>query len=173
MVISEPLHLRLVKSYQRVGHRSPRKGFTMGEVMNGLATIDVKDAMSAQGSSAYCSLASGTMREKAALYNAMSNPEHKVGDYINRTIVVRDLYVETVEITNEETGDITVAPRVVLIDTNGSTYQAVSKGVFTALTRLIRTFGEPTWEDGLPVIVRQISLGRNQMLTLEVDINAL
>ena len=140
---------------------------------NGLAIIDVRDAMSAEGQSAYSSLKSGTIKEKAVLYNAMSNPEHKVGDYINQTIKIKDVYVEAIEMTDEDTGDVFTAPRIVLIDTEGSTYQAVSKGIFNALTRLIRTFGEPTWEDGLPCIVRQISLGKNQMLTLEVDITSL
>lgn len=145
----------------------------MAENVNGLATIDVKDAMSAQGSSAYSSMRSGTLKEKAALYNAMSNPTHKVGDYINQTIRVKDIYVESIELTDEDTGEVQIAPRIVLIDTNGDSYQAVSRGVFNALQRLIRLFGEPTWDDGLPVKVRQISLGRNQMLTLEVDVDAL
>lgn len=140
---------------------------------NGLVIIDVRDAMSAEGQSAYSSLKSGTIKEKAVLYNAMSNPEHKVGDYINQTIKIKDVYVEAIEMTDEDTNEVFTAPRIVLIDTEGSTYQAVSKGIFNALTRLIRTFGEPTWEDGLPCIVRQISLGKNQMLTLEVDITAL
>lgn len=140
---------------------------------NGLATMDVRNAMSAHGSQAYSSMRSGTVKEKAALYNAMSNPDHKVGDYINKTLVIKDIYVESIELTDEETGEVQIAPRIVLIDKDGVTYQAVSKGVFNALSRLIQTFGEPTWEEGLPCIVRQISLGRNQMLTLEVDVDAL
>lgn len=145
----------------------------MAEQVQGLATIDVKDAMSAGGSTAYCSLKSGTMKEKAALFNAMSNPNHKVGDFINQTIRVKDVYVETIELVDDETGEVVTAPRIVLIDTNGQTYQAVSKGIFTALSRLIKTFGEPTWDEGLPCIVRQISLGRNQMLTLALDEDAI
>ena len=145
----------------------------MAENTTGLSTIDVRDAMSATGNGAYSSLKSGTMLEKARLYNAMSNPDHKVGDFINQTIVVKDVYVEAIELTDDDTGDTQIAPRVVLIDTNGKAYQAVSRGVFNALTRLIQTFGEPTWEDGLPLRVRQISLGKNQMLTLEVDVEAL
>ena len=135
--------------------------------------VNVRDAMSAEGTLSYSSLKSGTAREKAALYNAMSNPDHKVGDYINQRIVVKDVYVETVELTDDETGDVVVAPRIVLIDMDGSSYQAVSKGIFGALQRLIQVFGEPTWEDGIPVIVRQVSLGKNQMLTFDVDVDAM
>ena len=140
---------------------------------NGLAIPNVKDAMSAHASSSYSSLRSGTLKEKAALYNAMSNPSHKVGDYINKVINVKDVYVELIELEDEDTHESVTAPRIVLVDTEGETYQAVSKGVFNALTRLIQTFGEPTWDDGLPLLVRQISLGKNQMLTLEVDVDSL
>ena len=141
----------------------------MAEVSQGLATLDVQNAMSARGSAAYSSLKAGTLKEKAALFNAMSNPNHKVGDYINRSIRVKDVYVEVIELTDEDTGETTQAPRVVLIDTEGDSYQAVSKGIFSALSRAIKVFGEPTWDDGLPIIVRQLSLGKNQMLTFDVD----
>lgn len=147
------------------------EGETMSE--NALANVDVRNAMSAQGSASYSSLKTGTLKEKAALFNAMSNPQHKVGDYINRSIRVRDVYVEIIEIEDEDTHETVSAPRIVLIDMDGDSYQAVSKGIFSALSRAIQVFGEPTWEDGLPVIIKQISLGKNQMLTFDVDYDAI
>ena len=140
---------------------------------NTLATLDVRDALSAEGHSSFCSLKQGTMKEKAAFYNATSNPDHKVGDFINKVIRVKDIYVEAIELDDEETGESVSAPRIVLIDTDGKTYQAVSRGVFNSLVRLINTFGQPTWEEGLPLLVRQISLGKNQMLTLEIAVDEL
>ena len=83
------------------------------------------------------------------------------------------MYVELIDLEDEDTHESVTAPRIVLVDTAGETYQAVSKGIFNALTRLIQTFGEPTWEEGLPLLVRQISLGKNQMLTLEVDVDSM
>lgn len=145
----------------------------MAEKDNALANIDVRDAMSATGSGGYSSLKTNTVKEKALFYNVMSNPEHKVGDYINKTIRVKDVYVEAIDIVDENTGEATTVPRIVLVDTEGAAYQAVSKGIFNSLSRLIRTFGEPTWEDGLPVVVRQLKLGKNQMYSLEVDVDAL
>lgn len=162
----------VTKDHQRVVCHTARKENTMAE-NQGLATLDIQNAMSAQGTATYSSLKAGTLKEKAALYNAMSNPTHKVGDYINRSIRVKDVYVETIEITDEDTGEVVVAPRIVLIDTDGDSYQAVSKGVFSALSRAIKVFGEPTWDDGLPIIIRQVSLGKNQMLTFDVNVDAI
>lgn len=138
-----------------------------------LATIDVRNALSQTSNGAYSSLKAGTMKEKALFHNATSNPTHKVGDYINKTIRVKDIYVESIMVINEETKKEEPAPRIVLVDTEGKSYQAVSRGVLNALTRLIQNFGEPTWEEGLPLVVKQISLGTRQMLTLDVDVEAL
>ena len=135
--------------------------------------VNVRDAMTAGGNTSYSSMKSGTAKEKAALFNAMSNPNHKVGDYINKTIRVKDVYVEVVEIEDEDTHEVVTAPRIVFIDMDGDIYQAVSKGVFSALSRVINVFGEPTWDDGLPFTIKQVSLGKNQLLTFEVDIDQL
>ena len=137
----------------------------MAEVM----AITIADALTAGGGNAYCSLSAVSAKDKAKLYNVMSNPAHKVGDYINKQIRVKDIYVEAVEITDEDTNETVVAPRIVLVDVDGDSYQAVSKGVFSSLSRMIKVFGEPTWDGGIPCVVKQVSLGKNQMLTLEVD----
>ena len=131
--------------------------------------ITVHDALTNEGGGSYSSLTAVSAKEKAKLYNIMSNPTHKVGDFINKTIQVKDIYVETIELEDEDTAETVTAPRIVLVDTEGESYQAVSKGVFSALARIIKIFGEPTWEGGLPCTVKQISLGKNQMLTLELD----
>ena len=146
-------------------------GSSMAE-NNQLANTNVKDTLSQNSTTAYCSLKAATMREKAMLYNAMANPTHRLGDYINVTIFVRDVYVELIELSDELTGEVTMAPRIVLIDTGNETFQAVSKGIYNSLSRLIQTFGEPTWEGGLPLKVKQVSLGKNQLLTLEADLEA-
>lgn len=140
---------------------------------NAMVALNVSDTLSAESPSQYSSMVAGTRKEKADYYNATSNPKHKVGDYINQTIVVRDVFVEVIELEDEDSGDIVYAPRIVLIDMEGETYQAVSNGIFRDLARLFKTFGEPTWEDGLPCTVKQISLGKNQMLKLEVNADML
>lgn len=139
---------------------------------NALANTNVKDTLSSNSTTAYCSLKATTMKEKAMLFNAMANPAHRLSDSINMTIYVKDVYVELIDITDDLTGEVTVAPRVVLIDAKNDTYQAVSKGIYNSLSRLIQTFGEPSWEGGLPLKVKQVSIGKNQLLTLEADLDA-
>lgn len=117
----------------------------------------------------FCSMQANTQKEKATLFRAMNNPEKRIGDCINMQIKIKDVFCETVTCNNEQTGDTDYVPRVVLIDDKGVAYQAVSMGVFSALKKLIQVFGPPTWEEPIPVTVKQISKGSRQLLTFDVQ----
>ena len=136
---------------------------------DGMELMNVAQELSAQQTSMFCSIQGGTIEAKKAVFNASNNPDHKVGDYINKVIVVKDVLAELIEVKNEETGEMEFTPRVVLIDVDGKSYQAVSKGIFNALKKAIAIFGSPTWEDGLPILVKQVSVGKGTMLTFDIQ----
>lgn len=120
----------------------------------------------------YCSLVPKTEEEARVLFNASTNPDFKIADCINQQISIKNIYVEDIEMRKEgENGEeiIENVPRVVLIDENNRSYQSVSKGVFSAIAKLIKFFGEPsTWEKPLVVTVKQISSKERKMLTLQL-----
>lgn len=118
---------------------------------------------------AYCSIVAETFEDKAKVFNAMSSPDERLRDHINEVIKIKDVYCEVVECENKETGVVSEAPRVVVIDTEGKSYQCVSSGIFNSLKRLFTVFGMPTWEQGVPCKVKQISNGERQILTLVVS----
>lgn len=118
----------------------------------------------------FCSMIATTDEQKAKLFNAMNNPDKRIGDCINMTINAKDLYVEVVNCTNEETGEVTACPRIVIIDDKGVGYQAVSVGIFSALKKVIQVFGAPTWENPVKLKVQQITKGSRKMLTLNVEV---
>lgn len=136
---------------------------------DGMELMNVAQELSAEQTSMFCSIQGGTHESKVAVFNASNNPDHKVGDYINKVIVVKDVLAELIEVTNEETGEVEVTPRVVLIDMDGKSYQAVSKGIFNALKKAIAIFGAPTWDEGLPCLIKQVSVGKGSMLTFDVQ----
>ncbi len=129
------------------------------------------NALSGEATLAFCSMKAKTIEEKAALFRVMNNPEFRVADKINEVINVKDVYAEIVNVTNDTTGEVTPCPRIVLVDTEGHGYQAVSLGLYSALRKLMTIFGQPTWEDGLPLKVRQIKKGAKNLLTFDVVIN--
>ena len=116
----------------------------------------------------YCSVTATTDAEKAKVYNAMNNPDERIADNINKVIMAKDLYIEVVDCTNTESGEVTSCPRIVIIDDKGKSFQAVSLGIYSALRKVIQIFGAPTWEKSIPLEVKQITKGERKMLTLNV-----
>lgn len=116
----------------------------------------------------FTSMVAETDEAKAKLFNAMNNPDARISDMINKQIRAKDLYIEVVNCTNTETGEVTACPRIVIIDDKGKSYQAVSVGIYSALRKVIQVYGAPTWEKPITLEVRQITKGVKNMLTLNV-----
>lgn len=116
----------------------------------------------------FCSMIADSDEAKAKLYNAMNNPDKRLSDMINMTILAKDLYIEVVNCTNTETGEVTACPRIVIIDEKGKSYQAVSIGIYSALKKVIQVYGAPSWEKPIKLEVKQITKGERKMLTLNV-----
>lgn len=127
---------------------------------------DVRELASSDAG-AFCSIKAVDRASKIKAYNASNHPTHKLNDFINKTIVVKDVYAETLELVNEETGELGQAPRIVLIAEDGESYECVSVGVFSALKKLIAIFGEPTWEEPIKLIVKNEKVKAGTMLTLD------
>lgn len=116
----------------------------------------------------YCSFNATTPEERAQLFEIMNNPAERLADNINKTIYVKDVYCEIVDCVNEETGEVTKAPRVVLIDKDNVGYQAVSTGIFSAVKKLFMIYGQPTWEKPIPIEIKQIKKGKKSLLTFNI-----
>lgn len=116
----------------------------------------------------FCSMKAESQEEKVQLFNALNGDTKPIKDMVNTELMIKDVFIETVECRNEETGEITVCPRTVLIDTKGNGYTAVSIGVFSSLKKLFQIFGEPTWEKGLCIVPKIISKDKKSITTLTV-----
>lgn len=120
-------------------------------------------------STSYCSLNANTQKEKEHLFNIISSPTDRIANIINEIIELKDIYVETVELTNEETEQISFAPRTILIDKNGKSFECVSIGIFSALKKLFQIFGEPCiWEKPIKIKIKQIQRGTKSILTFSI-----
>lgn len=137
---------------------------------NEIVQADLSKELSTESNTTYCSIQGGDRKTLAKVYNAANNPEHKVGDYINKVINVKDVLIELIELPNDVTGEMEQAPRVVLIDEKGEAYQAVSQGMFNAVKNAIQIFGAPTWDDPLPMLIKQVTVKNGSMLTVEIKL---
>lgn len=117
----------------------------------------------------YSSFKAITQEEKISFYNAVNSTQKRIGDVINEVITVKDVYVEVVKCINKETGEEVDCPRTVLVDEEGTSYQAVSKGIFNGLVKAFQIFGTPDkWETPLSFKVKQVTKAEFKILTLEM-----
>ena len=134
-----------------------------------LTNSAINTAMGAEAGTMICSIVNDGDRAKAAkIYNAMNNPEHRVSDFINKTIAVQDVLIEIREILNEETGEVAKVPRVVLIDPEGTGYQATSIGIYNVVRNAFTAFGPAPWDPPLKMTIKQRPVARGSMLTADV-----
>lgn len=135
---------------------------------NSLVPVTSNNLMTTDQSLTFCSFDTSTAKGKTKLFNAMTNPDKRIADQINMTIEIKDVYAETVDIPDDD-GVIETVPRVILIDSKGVSFVAVSKGIFGDLKRLINLFGNPAeWEKPLKVIVKQVPVKAGSMLKLQL-----
>ena len=117
----------------------------------------------------YSSMKSETQDQKVALYKAQNSPDKKLKECVNMTIPLKDVYVEIIDMQDQNTGDMIKLPRIVLVDQDGVSYQAVSLGIFKCLSKIFKLFGEPhTWQTPLTVIPKLVTCKHGQCLTLDL-----
>lgn len=105
----------------------------------------------------YCSMQIESIDDKVKAYNAMTNTSDILAEHIGEEIPLRNVYVEVIECENPTTGAKELCPRIVLIASDGRTFQAVSRGVFGSLKQIFNIFGTPeTWDFSLVVKVRRV-----------------
>lgn len=133
--------------------------------MDGFSAIAGKQALMS-----YCSMVPQDKAEKIALYNATNNPSGRLAEMINMEIDMVHVYVEQIEMIDQNTGYPVIVPRIVIIDKDGKSYQCVSKGVFNGLRKLFmpNCMGMPdTWTEPVKIRVKQVQKDKNSILVLE------
>lgn len=118
----------------------------------------------------YCSFVPKSDEEKAALYNAQNNTPNRVKDHIGEVINLKHVYIEAVHLTNRESGEVNVCPRIVLIDENNDSFQCVSIGVYSAIRKIFGIYGTPDkWAKPLPIKIKLINKSADRSI-LTIDI---
>lgn len=114
-----------------------------------------------------------TQENRLKVLKYTNTPDHRLKDFINMDIVIKDIYIESVDVLQEEKdengNDIYQAcPRTIIVDDKGESYVAVSFGVFNAIKRIVTLLGNPhDWEKPIKFKVKQIAKGDRSILTFE------
>lgn len=133
---------------------------------NALATFAVNDQ---NVGAMYCSMKpTGERKHDAQIFAAINNPDDRIANHINEVLKVVNVSISIIQILNEETGEVDVVPRVVFIAEDGKTYQATSKGIYSAIRNAYLVFGEAPWEPALEIKIKQVIVSKGSMLTFDV-----
>ena len=106
--------------------------------------------------------------DKKVIANAIVSADYKLGDFINKIIRVKDLYIEPTEFFNEETGETSNGHRVILFDENKVSYETCSTGVYNALKRIVSVYGFPTWEVPIEMEIKQVQRKERKIMTIKI-----
>lgn len=116
----------------------------------------------------FTTLTGDSFETKATLMDALSN-SLPVSENLNKVINLANVVVESVDMANEQTGEIAAQPRIVLIDADGTAYHAISGPAFRDVKRLLGIMGHPsTWSAPLPVHVRQDGTGTRKYFVVKM-----
>jgi hypothetical protein len=117
------------------------------------------------------SIDTSTREGSIKAFNASQDPE-RLDEHLNEEITIKDVIMQNVQVTDEQTGEVTPSVRTILITPEGNAYSATSVGIVNSLHQIFSLFGEPqTWSEPLVVKVLQKHSRTNSMykfLTLAI-----
>lgn len=130
----------------------------------------------------FISFTPDTQAERVKLYNAINNPDKRVKEMINTPIELVDVVISEVILQSTfqdgKGGDSFTPPsdgvdtkkgyRVVLIDKDGKSYQAVSAGIYSSIKNIEAVFGGLHFEEPLTVIPRDVKTKNGNTVTLQI-----
>lgn len=115
----------------------------------------------------FCTLITDSFEAKKTLHNAITSPVDKVSSFINKRIVIKDIYMEVAHYENDE--GTTEGVKTILITPEGEGIMANSQGVAQSIYQILTIFGLPSeWEEPLTVEVQQRETKNGRWFTLKV-----
>lgn len=105
---------------------------------NEIIVSDTNGLMTADGTQLpfVASFDTDTDEGKARAFNASQSADEKLDDHVGDTIELAGYYIEAISVEDDLTGEVSVRPHVILIDTDGVAYEAQSKTLVGILARL-------------------------------------
>lgn len=116
---------------------------------------DVESAIEGLNSgAAIFSTVTGDDFETKLLVMAAVIDSKPIDENINKVINLSNIIIQPVELTDEKSGEVNVAPRVVLLDADGTAYHGTSIGLLSSVRNIMATVGHPAqWPHPLAIVV--------------------
>ncbi len=113
------------------------------------------DALKSGKSNVLSTFSGSTHADKIKVIAAMTSAL-PVADNLGKSIMLRNVVVQPIEMADEKTGELTTVPRIILVDEDGTSYAAISSGIFRSLENIFGILGQPSeWPEALEVHVSE------------------
>lgn len=103
-----------------------------------------------------------TAEGKKMIYRALQSAELTSADGKRAPFPVQDVLMHPVMMTDEKTGEIIEATRVVLIQPDGKRMQFVSSGIAKSVGQIAALIRRPPWNPAINVQVNEIDMGNGK-----------
>ena len=102
------------------------------------------DMLTDPTASFYCSIPNDGTRDSAIkIYNAINNKGESLDENKGKILEIVNVAAHPVNITDETTGEIVEALRIIMVDKNNTNYDAVSQGIASSLQKIFGIVGQP------------------------------
>lgn len=103
---------------------------------------------------------------------AMQDADYSLIDYMDEhpgaVLLLQDVLIHNIQLTDEETGELKTEPRTVLIDVDGKRYASVSRGVIGSLQKIFPLFGIPPYDPPMAITARRVKTRKFKTININV-----
>lgn len=132
----------------------------------GAATVAAVQSLAAGSNSVFSTITGNDPAARLAVFTATTDSA-PLAENLGKVINLANIVVQVIDVTDENSGEISTVPRTILIDQDGTAYHAVSNGVFKSVENLLGIMGLPEqWGGPVPVKCVQGGTGTRKYMTL-------
>lgn len=136
------------------------------EILDRSATKGAIEALASGKATVFSTITGNDHATKLEVFNAVTN-SLPIADNLGKTINLVNIVVQSVEMTDENSGEVQDVPRTILVDADGTAYHAISGGLFRSVETMLGVVGHPSgWPAPLPVAVTREGSGTNKYFTM-------
>lgn len=129
------------------------------------------DEMEQAQKECYTSINLDSEENRKLLFKISESADTRVSDNLNKTFMLKDIFLQRYKKVNEETGELENKTRTILIDDKGKSYASASRGLYNSVLRFMSIMGQPnTWEHPIAVIVKEVTLPKGKTYQIVPDL---
>lgn len=113
------------------------------------------------------SLDTSKPEKRKLLLRCLGDCDSRLTDQLNKKLLITDYFAHQIQLTDKATGEIKDAVRMVLIDTEGKTYECVAAVLIKSFQGVMFAYGKPPWPKGVTLEVLKKTSGLNNIFTFK------